>query len=228
MAYCLKTNSEKYIIWDADTIPLSPYDYEKSEHQLVFMVKREYHKPYFDTINKLFGGEIGRYDPDVSFISENMVIDCKIMKEMISQIESKKENAGESFYEKILYAVNKEDLAYSGFSEFETYGNYVMYKHRSRYVLERKMALRSGAFLLGSCPGKEQLEWISKDYDVVSIENKADSWKGHILETWFSVFFRMRFMRRIIPAKKAVFWADKVRRIQCKLIGVEYVPYNDF
>jgi hypothetical protein len=90
-----------------------------------FTMKSEHHVPYFKTINVLFDGAIFKLT-NKSFIAEHMMVDKDIMMEIIRKIESNRKINGNKFYEKILYAIDDNEIAGSGFSEFETYGNYVL------------------------------------------------------------------------------------------------------
>ena len=48
--YC----NEYYLSWDSDTLPLSRITFFEEEHP-IFTMKKEYHKPYFNTMYKLLG-----------------------------------------------------------------------------------------------------------------------------------------------------------------------------
>lgn len=225
MAFSFIADGDCYIVWDSDTVPLSDIRYFEGS-QYIFITKKEFHKPYFDTMEKLLGGGIWRYHKTVSFIAENMIIDTAVMKELIKKIEFNKDIPGYSFYEKILNAINLEDLNQSGFSEFETYGNYVMKFHKEKYKLERKRTLRLGVMLAGLKPKDGQFSWLSKDYDIVTIENKAKSVKGILWISWFSLFFKPKWMRTVISAKKAARIAVKINRIQALILGMEAIDYD--
>ncbi|MBB3187201.1 hypothetical protein [Microbacter margulisiae] len=110
---------ENYLVWDADTIPVNFIRF-KDESSLFFTKTSEYHKPYFDTIYHILGLEKTN---DYSFIAEHMIFNVPIVKSMISDIE-RFNVLGEVWYEKIINAVDKDQP--NGFSEFETYGTYVL------------------------------------------------------------------------------------------------------
>lgn len=225
MAYSYISETRSYVVWDSDTIPLSHIDYIMN-NKYVFMGKKEFHKPYFDVVYKLFKGEVYRWNKEISFIAENMIIDCLYMKEMLDEINTNTELTGEYFYEKIINAISEKELSWSGFSEFETYGNYMMIKHPNVYNVIKRKALRIGSYILGFHPRKEQLEWVSKSYEIVSIENKTHSKKGEIWVTWYSYIYKLALIRKIISAKKAAKIGIKFLNIQRKLCGFELVDYD--
>lgn len=171
IAYAQICEEEYYLVWDADTVPLKEINMLDSENYPYFDIKTEYHKPYFTTIKKLFSGSIQKCG-DFSFISEHMLIKTSFMKEMIHQIEKNKELDGKFFYEKILSAVRDIDLCGSGFSEFETYGNFVVAKYPHFYKFRKVKSLRSGDKYLGATPTRNVLEWAKESYPIITLENR--------------------------------------------------------
>ena len=100
-------------------------------HDNVLLEKQsEYHKPYFTTLERLqipiSEREIVHRAVDFSFIAEHMMIDSHLMQELITLIES---THHKPFWQAILDCVSDEDLGSSGFSEFETYGNFIACKY---------------------------------------------------------------------------------------------------
>lgn len=167
LAYARVCTGEAYITWDADTIPLRPIPYQNEAGQYLFTIKDEYHPPYFDTLAALLG--LQKQIPE-SFIAENMIFDTALVKEMLCEIEANGALEGSAFWEKILFAIAPGQLAGSAFSEFETFGSYVLARHPGRYALRRLATLRSGKNILGAAPSRQMLLWAGKSYDTVSIE----------------------------------------------------------
>jgi hypothetical protein len=158
-------------------------------------MKSEHHIPYFKTINVLFDGAVFKLT-NKSFITEHMVINKDIMIEIIERIENNKKINGNKFFEKILYAIDRNEIAGSGFSEFETYGNYVLKYYPERYYLRELRALRDGTnFINKSDINNNTLNWIAKSYDTVSFEDHR------ITETMknFKLLFKWILKTRIIP-----------------------------
>lgn len=158
--------TEYYMSWDADTIPLREIAFFDDDHP-IFDMKTEYHKPYFDTINELFGfGKIS----DSSFISEHMIFNSVIMRELINNI-SKSKVSGDSWVDKIINATNFEKAKRSEmFSEFETYGTFCMYHYPDLYRMRHLNTLRGGGFICGRFINNKLLRSLSWDLDTISFE----------------------------------------------------------
>jgi hypothetical protein len=174
MAYAYKSNSEYYLIWDSDTIPLNRIQFFINKNKIdkcLFSMKDEYHIQYFKTIKVLFSGAVPKLTNE-SFISEHMMINKNIMLEMIDKIENNSNINGKFFYEKILYAIDREDLSNYGFSEFETYGNYVLKFHPDKYDTRELRTFRAGSTLINKNYVDENiLNWVSKSCDTISFED---------------------------------------------------------
>lgn len=173
LGYACRCQEEYYIVWDADTIPLHRIRHIVDGHP-VFTKKEEMESAYFETLERLFGGQVTRV-ADFSFICENMIIHVGIMREMLERIMKQPDLFGDSFWERILSAVSDESLPQSGFSEFETYGNYVMTYHPDLYHLRTLRGLRKGAEYFGMAPSEAQLQWAARSYDTIAFER----WSCH-------------------------------------------------
>lgn len=199
-----------YIVIDADTMPLNKIEFLDRDGNYLFTKKIEFNKPYFDTINKLFNGQIER-KVDYSFIAENMIFNCEYVKEMLSKIMNNADIPGNTFYEKILHAIDPKELLYNGFSEFETYGNYMYNLHPDCIKVRSLRTQREAVFLLGSKPTQEQLEWATNDYDIISIE--LNDYKRTLTTTLTS----LAFFRTLIPMRCFAKIRSRIRTIYRKL-----------
>lgn len=168
MAYCTVCEDDEYLIWDSDTVPTHYIDFYSENGKKIFDIKTEYHKPYFDTMNKLF--PMLKKSNDYSFISEHMLIEKKIMLELISKIEQNPDIEGNVFWEKIINAIDLKHLGESGFSEFETYGTYVEYFYKDKYEIRKWESLREGTAFYKKGVDENVLRYLSKKYDAVSFE----------------------------------------------------------
>lgn len=213
-AYSYVASTEYYITWDADTIPLNRVDYF-SDGKPSFIIKKEYHKAYFRTLNKLFDGQVFRVDKNISFIAENMVFSKKIVQEIIAYMENNNVQ-GEKFYEKILFSIDIKDLE-CGFSEFETYGNYVELKYPNLYQKKQMRTLRDAAIIIGHSPCFDQLNWLKKGYDIVSVENNNVS---------FSWLTKNKIFRDVVSAKIFVGFILGIRKIKRKVQRKEIISYD--
>lgn len=194
MAVCYYLNTDLYLIWDGDTVPLR--DYTVNPDELYFDVKTEYHKPYFETMKRIFPYLYKKFD--FSFISEHMIVKSDIMKQLIQEIEVQDSIKGNTFYEKIINSINLEDLSRSGFSEFETYGNYAMYHNENLYKIRQWKSLRAENDWLFSTDLKPYLvRKVSKTYDAVSF----DEWENinrlkNLFYKFFLLFFDLSFINQ--------------------------------
>lgn len=162
MGFSLSKYAKRYyLIWDADTIPLRPISFF-NETSLFFTPKTEYYEPYFVTIKKLLG--LSKL-VDYSFIAENMLIDSNIMRDLIETI-SKSDVFGESWYDKVLNATNDG----GDFSEFETYGTFVMAKYPGTYRKRTLNTFREAGYIDGRCLKDRLMHKMAKDYDTISLE----------------------------------------------------------
>jgi hypothetical protein len=158
-------------------------------------MKGEHHVPYFKTINVLFDGDVFKLT-NKSFIAEHMMINKDIMIEIIERIENNKKINGNKFYEKILYAIDRDEISGSGFSEFETYGNYVLKYYPERYCLRELRTLREGSHFINKLDiNNNVLNWIAKSYDTVSFEDHQIS---EIMKK-YKLLFRWLVKTQIIP-----------------------------
>lgn len=211
--WAYKTEKRCFISIDADTFPLNKIDFIDEEGRYIFTKKIEYHKPYFDAIDKLFNGTIRRKE-DFSFIAEHMIFDTAIMREMVEEIERNDNLEGTTFFEKILHSVNKEDLLFSGFADFETYGNYMLEKYPEKMQIRTLRTLREGTFLLGGDPTEEQLEWAKRDYDIVSIEN------ANYKKTPMTRFVSLKITRKVFHLKTLARMRKKIRSVYRRIKGI--------
>jgi hypothetical protein len=172
MAYAYCCDTDYYLIWDADTLLLRHIDFWEDTplgKKCLFTLKEEYVYSYFDTLKILFNGEIKK-QINQSFIAEHMMINKNIMLEMIGKIEANNNINGKFFYDKIINAV-KDKYIYRGFSEFETYGNYVMTFYPGCYSFRKLKTFRNGNGVLNnSLLNKDTIRWLAKNFDTISME----------------------------------------------------------
>ena len=162
--YC---DTDYYLSWDSDTIPLWKIDFFDENSKPYFTMKTEHHKPYFVAIERLLG--IIKTN-DRSYIAENMMFKKSIMTELINCIQSNNELAGTVWFEKIIYALEPELISPMGFSEFETYGNYCFNHYPTLYVERTLPSFRSGGLIQGRFVSDKILEKLSFDQATASFE----------------------------------------------------------
>lgn len=164
IGFALSTFAQKYyLIWDADTLPLSKIPFEENG-KLLFTAKKEFHQPYFSLIEKLWGlKKVNNF----SYIAEHMIIQTSIMKEMIRNL-----NAEDKWYIKIMDSISKNELY--GFSEFESYGTYVYHKYPQLYKERTLNTWRNAGVIFGRTISDKDIDKLSIDLDIISLE----SWCG--------------------------------------------------
>ena len=157
-----KYANEEYLVWDADTVPLNPIELKKNDKYL-FFPKWEHNEPYFSCMDKLFDLP---QKANYSFISEHMVFNVKIIKEMIRKIQV--HDPYSEWFEICLNAVNPN--ARSGFSEFETYGTYCLNYYPNIMVPHNLRTFRHCAKIYGITASQKEIESLSNDFDTGSFE----------------------------------------------------------
>lgn len=178
-----------YLIWDADTLPLSKIPFEENG-KLLFTAKKEFHQPYFSLIEKLWNlKKINNF----SYIAEHMMIQTSIMKEMIETL-----NAKDEWCIKIIDSITENELY--GFSEFESYGTYVFHKYPKLYKNRTLNTWRNAGVVFGRTISDKDIDRLSVDLDIISLE----SWYGYFFFSNFKAKFlefelkyhRYRYMKK--------------------------------
>lgn len=170
MNYCQICKEKYYLIWDSDTIPIKKVNMFSDDGTPYFNVKTEFHPPYFKTMNKLIP-ELSKKN-NYSFISEHMLINTKIMKNLIKRIENNFNITGKYWFEKIINSIDVKDILDSGFSEYETYGTFVNEFYKNSYKIRSWKSLRNGKnFYNQKLFTYRKAKICSRDYDAISFEN---------------------------------------------------------
>lgn len=132
------------------------------------MPKTEHHAPYFNTIDKLLDAP---KKADYSFISEHMIFNVKIMRELIARIEQAEIPGcpkGTLWFEKCVYAIQPGVL--QGFSEFETYGTYCLNYYPDIFKLRKFRTFRRGGLIFGMMASTKEIDSLKDDLDTCSFE----------------------------------------------------------
>lgn len=176
--YCRRTGAEYCLVWDADTVPLEALSFVDECGRSYLTRATEYHRPYFYTIEKLFGVSAAA---KTSFISQHMFVKCASMRDMCRMIEERHKtdhwtNAVGDILEK---HPDKANL----FSEYETYANYMLL-YESGSVVERD--LKWGRFKSArawSCPGRELHEARAAGLSFAAYESNDAFWSRVMLKS---------------------------------------------
>ncbi len=168
MSACfLQEIGDYYLIWDADTVMLRPIKFLNDQKKVLIKPSSEYHSPYFDTYRKLL--EKAR-SVDFSFISEHFFIKSDYMRELIANIEESS-STNEHWVWNIMNAVETKHLSGAGFSEYETYGNFVNTVHPGTFAIRPLKTIRYGARKFGPIPNRYDLYRLSLSYSYASFES---------------------------------------------------------
>jgi Family of unknown function (DUF6492) len=164
-AFCFrKQEDDYYLIWDADTVPLRPMEFFDDLGRMLFTIAEEQHRPYFQTYRTLF-----RQEPnyDFSFISQHMIVQKSILREMLVKIEANLPGR-DSWAWKIVK--NLQGTSSNLFSEYETLGHYVKNNYPSRAAYRKLNWLREGSLQIRGRPSRADLEQFGRTYDFVAFE----------------------------------------------------------
>jgi hypothetical protein len=131
-------NSERMLIWDADTIPLKKLEFFIDD-KAVFFTGTESHAPYFSTIKKLLN-----YEKSVSF---SFIAQClPVYSTWINEFKKCVENHHKkSWFEAILDNNNLYEI--SGFSEYETLGTFFVNNFLDKMLLNNQPWSRKGGLV---------------------------------------------------------------------------------
>ena len=159
-------NADYYLSWDADTVPLKRIDMFDKDGHPYFTMKSEYHKPYFDTMERILS--TGKANPH-SYIAEHMMFNKKIVCELIGRIMESYVK-GDTWFEKILNSLAPEEISPFSFSEFETYGTFCYTFHPQLYKERHLSGFRKAGLIQGRFVSDRILEVLAEDVDVASFE----------------------------------------------------------
>ena len=207
MKYAYLCEDEYYLVWDADTLPVTPICLWE-ENAPVFDMKDEYYPSYFKTMECLIQG-LGKLE-EKSFISEHMLINVDVMKNLMNEIEENQHlGSNKTFWENILFSIDKDMLAHSGFSEFETYGNFCCLKFPQLYRMREYTSLRDGAkYFKADRFSKVEAGWVAEDYMAVSFEKSQELlpyyklFQCRVIQKIFRLKTLIHMEHRIIQGKK--------------------------
>lgn len=193
-------DTEYYLSWDADTLPIRQILFFNAEGHPYFTMKSEHHSSYFETIERLLG--LVTFDKG-SYIAEHMMFKKEIVRELIGRIE-KSSVEGDSWIEKIIHAVSPDEPL--GFSEFETYGNYSMYYHPDLYEQRQLSGFRYGGFISGRYIHDKILKTLSFDLSTVSFETYHVPPFPWSLFSWLYDFYLKKILYKKYRIRQRMKW----------------------
>lgn len=136
-----KVSDDDYLVIDSDILLNKPIKIIENGKPAFFLGRDQFNIGYFDLMKKIFGfGRIYNH----SFINEIMFFKREYVNKLIN-IVSDDENI---FIDKIVNEINSMVNANydknAFFSEYETYGNFIFYKHTDEYILKKNNVLLNG------------------------------------------------------------------------------------
>lgn len=115
---------------DADHILIHPHVFLTKEGKTVFYMSYENHMPYYQEIERLLPG---LPLSSLSYVDHKMLFDKEQLKALHNEIS--KNHRGKPWQQAILDTLDRN--THSGFSEFETYGNFVQNKELRPWLQKR-------------------------------------------------------------------------------------------
>ena len=211
MAICLRNDiAEHYLLWDSDTIALQPLTFFTIDNRILVTPKTENHKPYFDLIEKLL--KI-RKQVNYSFIAEHFMVRKTEMLNLITTIQLT-DNKNQPWPYTILDLINSSDISESGFSEYETCGNFVTQKNPGYFVCSTERSTRKGSKRFGHIPSTRDIFYLIREgntfasFEIWGKQKKRKIWinkiKSYISYTAISILSAVlkKQDKRIMAAKK--------------------------
>lgn len=127
-SYAISDLADYYLVVDADVVFLKKINFFESGRMLLTK-SEEYHEPYFDCCERLFGKPIDR---EHAFVAHHMLICKSIMLELLQIIEKR---FNMTWYDAIIENIDEENA--SMFSEYETYGHYLENQYPEMFTIRR-------------------------------------------------------------------------------------------
>lgn len=160
-----------YLIWDADTVPLRPMTFFDPSGRMLLTKTTEYHPPYFETYRRILGEEPNR---EYSFITQHMLIQKSIAREMLDRIEQHVKGDGNWAWKIIRSLPQTGDNL---FSEYETYGHYVKNHYPERVaIVERSWSRDYNLKLTRGLPSESGIQTLARDLDYMAFEKPSKGW----------------------------------------------------
>jgi hypothetical protein len=154
-----------YLVIDADTVLIRPHTFRSGGRQIFYC--RNWSQPeYFTTYKKLLGKKAPR---PASFVTHYMMFEKSKLTTLKKKIAARHHT---SWHSAILRSINKTKQF--GFSEFETYGNFLYASSPKSVVL--KKALNKSLSMNPSAISQSKLKKLARTYRSISFHKR----KGYV------------------------------------------------
>jgi hypothetical protein len=124
---------ETYTVIDADVLFLKKKEIFENNIP-IYNYGSEFHQPYFDHMEKLHP-DLVKMDKVKSGICHFMTFQKKYILELFNLVESY--HNGMEFWKVFLLNVARENILYSGASEYEIYFNFMLKYHRDKMIIKK-------------------------------------------------------------------------------------------
>jgi len=176
--YCRQSGAQHCLVWDADTVPLVPLEFLDSDKRIFLTAAKEFHKPYFHTIEELFGVPA---PSKTSFISQHMFVDCSAMRSMCRLIEE--HHAVGHWTDALGRILEKHPDRANLFSEYETYANYMLLFEPNKVVTRELCWSRCESQRTWAVPRRQLAEARSAGLSFAAYESKDVAWSRAMLKS---------------------------------------------
>lgn len=173
-AYATRAEAaDRYLVWDADTLPLREMSFFDESGRVAFDVAADLHAPYFETLKNMLGIE---RQVDYSFISDHMMLEKEIVLALLDRIMGGQAPAGDGLARRAMSSVSEEGLGGGcGFSEYETYGNFTALHSPERFIARKSSRTRMGSSFFGLPPSTAGLFALSRKYSWANFESPTEA-----------------------------------------------------
>jgi hypothetical protein len=175
--YCRQSEAHHCLVWDADTVPLLPFEFLDADGRMFLATAKEFHTPYFYTIEALFGTPASS---KTSFISQHMFVDCSSMRSMCRLIEER--NAVAHWTDALGRILEKHPDRANLFSEYETYANYMLLFEPDKVAKRALRWSRGESRATWAVPRKQLAEARSAGLSFAAYESKDVAWSRAMLK----------------------------------------------
>lgn len=154
--------AQKYVlVIDADTVMIRPHTF-RTGGKTVFYCRSWSQNEYFKTYRKLLGKKAAS---PASFVTHYMLFDKAKLARLKKAMEAKHHT---SWYSAIIRSTDKSKQF--GFSEFETYGNFLYSNYPGRFIL--KKALNKSLHMNAGQLSKTRVKELAKTYRSLSFHKR--------------------------------------------------------
>lgn len=195
----IRPDTERYLIWDADTVPLRPFSVFGSDGKALLtpatleaakppfgvsldpetdrkmQQATKLHQPYFENY-KIFFGE--QPLDQRSFIAQHMPIHSPTLRALIQAIE-KRFSGNESWAWKIIKNLQGTDG--NLFSEYEFYAHFALKNAPELHKIRPLSWSRAGRLRRWISTSAQFSRW-GKDLDYVALERWASPWRRRMIQ----------------------------------------------